>query len=102
MNLQEHIKRILREERELSIYLIRRLNMLDYEVKKNMKGPLTGSSICVFFKSNIEYFESIMENSIDVMYYNHFSHISSSYVESNQALLFVELVAKIAGLHFVP
>jgi hypothetical protein len=43
-----------------------------------MKGPLTGSSICVFFKSNIEYFESIMENSIDAMYYNHFSHIDDN------------------------
>ena len=78
MNLQEHIRRILKEERKLSNSLIRRLGMLDYEVKKNMKGPLTGSSICVFFKSNIEYFESIMENSIDAMYYNHFSHIDDN------------------------
>ena len=75
MNLQENIRRILREERKLSNSLIRRLDMLDYEVKKNMKGPLTGSSICIFFKSDIEYFESIMENSIDYMYYKHFSHI---------------------------
>ena len=75
MNLQEHIKKILREERKLSSSIIRRLDMLDYEVKKNMKGPLTGSSICIFFKSDIEYFESIMENSIDYMYYKHFSHI---------------------------
>ena len=75
MNLQEHIKRILREERKLSSSIIRRLDMLDYEVKKNMKGPLTGSSICIFFKSDIEYFESVMENSIDYMYYKHFSHI---------------------------
>ena len=75
MNLQEHIKKILREERKLSSSIIRRLDMLDYEVKKNMKGPLTGSSICIFFKSDIEYFESVMENSIDYMYYKHFSHI---------------------------
>ena len=75
MNLQEHIKKILREERKLSSSIIRRLDMLDYEVKKNMKGPLTGSSICIFFKSDIEYLESIMENSIDYMYYKHFSHI---------------------------
>ena len=34
MNLQEHIKRILREERKLSNSIIRRLDMLDYEVKK--------------------------------------------------------------------
>ena len=78
MSIQESIRRILKEERKLSNSLIRRLGMLDYEVKKNMKGPLTGSSICIFFKSNIEYFESIMENSIDFMYYNHFSHIDDN------------------------
>ena len=78
MNLQKNIRRIIRENRKPSNFLRRRLGMLDYEVKKNMKGPLTGSSICVFFKSNIEYFESIMENSIDFMYYNHFSHIDDN------------------------
>ena len=76
MNLQENIRRILREERKLSNSLIRRLDMLDYEVEKNLYGsPFGGSNICIFFKSDVEFFESVMENSIDAMYYKHFSHM---------------------------
>ena len=72
MNPQEHI-------RKPSPYLRRRLDMLDYEVEKNLYGqPFGGSNICIFFKSDIEYFESIMENSIDAMYYNYFSHIDDN------------------------
>jgi hypothetical protein len=65
--------------RKPSPYLRRRLDMLDYEVEKNLYGqPFGGSNICIFFKSDIEYFESIMENSIDAMYYNYFSHIDDN------------------------
>jgi len=79
MNLQESISRILKEERKLSSFLRRRLDMLDYEVKKNLHGsPFGGSNICIFFKSDVEFFESIMENSIDAMYYNYFSHIDDN------------------------
>ena len=74
MNLQENIRRVLKEERKLSNFLRRRLDMLDYEVEKNLGAPFAGSNICIFFKSDIEYFETIMENSIDAMYYNYFSN----------------------------
>jgi hypothetical protein len=75
MNLQESIRRILREERKLSSFLIRRLDMLDYEVERGLNSPFGGSNICIFFKSEEDFFESVMENAIDAMYYNHFSHI---------------------------
>jgi hypothetical protein len=75
MNLQESIRRILREERKLSSFLIRRLDMLDYEVERGLNGPFNGANICIFFKSDVEFFESVMENAIDAMYYKHFSHI---------------------------
>jgi hypothetical protein len=78
MNLQEHIRRILREERKLSSSLIRRLDMLDYEVERGLNGPFGGRNICIFFKSEEEFFESVMENAIDAMYYNHFSHIDDN------------------------
>jgi hypothetical protein len=73
--MRELIKKILKEERKLSTYLIRRLHMLDYEVESGLNGPFGGSNICIFFKSDVEFFESVMENAIDAMYYNHFSHI---------------------------
>jgi hypothetical protein len=78
MNLQEHIRRILREERKLSNSLIRRLDMLDYEVERGLNGPFGGRNICIFFKSEEDFFESVMENAIDAMYYNHFSHIDDN------------------------
>ena len=79
MNLQENIRRILREERKLSNFLLRRLEMLDYEVEREFNGPWgEGHNICIFFKSDIEYFETIMENAIDAMYYNYFSHMDDN------------------------
>jgi hypothetical protein len=77
MILQEHIRKVLKEKRKLSSFLLRRLDMLDYEVEKNW-APFAGSNICIFFKSDIEFFETIMENSIDAMYYNYFSHIDDN------------------------
>jgi hypothetical protein len=79
MNLQENIKRILREDRKLSNFLLRRLEMLDYEVEREFNGPWGAhNNICIFFKSDIEYFETIMENAIDAMYYNYFSHMDDN------------------------
>jgi len=75
MNLQENIRRILKEERKLSNSLIRRLNSLDYEVDRGLNGPFSGANICIFFKSDVEFFESVMENAIDAIYYKHFSNI---------------------------
>ena len=49
--------------------------MLDYEVERGLNSPFGGSNICIFFKSEEDFFESVMENAIDAMYYNHFSHI---------------------------
>jgi len=78
MNLQEHIRRILREDRKPSNFLRRRFDMLNYEVEREFNGPWGGHNICIFFKSDIEYFETIMENAIDSMYYNYFSHIDDN------------------------
>ena len=76
--LQETIQRVLREDRKLSNFLRRRLENLDYEVERGFNGPFGGSNICIFFKSDIEYFETIMENAIDFMYYNYFSNIDDN------------------------
>ncbi len=76
--LQETIRRILRENRKLSNFRRRRLENLDYEVERGFNGPFGGSNICIFFKSDIEFFESVMENAIDAMYYNYFSHIDDN------------------------
>ena len=72
MNLQENT-------RKPSPYLRRRIEMLDYEVESNLYGQtFLDSNICKIFKSDVEYFESVMENSIDAMYFNYFSHIDDN------------------------
>ena len=76
--LQEHIRKVLREDKKMSNFLRRRLENLDYEVESGLNGPFGGSNICIFFKSDIEFFESVMENAIDAMYYNYFSHIDDN------------------------
>ena len=84
MNLQETIRRILREERKPSIFLRRRLEMLDYEVESNFYEiehrveTYSGIDICVIYDSGVRLFEAIMENSIYVMYDKHFSHIDDN------------------------
>ena len=76
-DLQESIRKILRENRKPSNFLRRRLDMLDYEVERELNGPFGGGNLCLFFKSDVEFFETVMENSIDAMYYNHFSHMDN-------------------------
>ena len=84
MNLQENIRRILRENRKPSNFLRRRLGMLDYEVEskfyeiENRVETYSGIDICVIYDSGVRLFETIMENSIDAMYYNYFSHIDDN------------------------
>ena len=84
MNLQENIRRVLRENRKPSNFLRRRLEMLDYEVKSNFYeiehrvGTYSGIDICVIYDSGVRLFETIMENSIYVTYYKHFSHIDDN------------------------
>ncbi len=78
MNLQENIKRILREDRKLSNFLRRRLENLDYEVESRLNNTFGGVNICIFFKSEEDFFETIMEESIDSMYYNYFSNIDDN------------------------
>ena len=91
--LKESIRKVLKEDRQPSNFLRRRLDMLDYEVERGFNGPFGGSNICIFFKSDIEFFESVMENAIDAMYYNHFSHIDDGSGEwANEYLDMVDYI----------
>lgn len=78
MNLQESIRKVLREDRKLSNFLKRRLKNLDYEVESRLNNTFRNNNICLFFKNEVDLFETIMEESIDSMYYNYFSHIDDN------------------------
>ena len=72
-NLQENIRRILREESKMSTYLRRRLEMLDYEVESRIgKGFYSPDVVCVHYKNEEDLFDEIMESSIENMYWNYF------------------------------
>jgi hypothetical protein len=93
MNLQEHIRKVLREDRKPSNFLKRRLGNLDYEVESGLNGPFGGANICIFFKSEEDFFESVMENAIDAMYFNYFSHIDDNSGEwANEYLDMVDYI----------
>jgi len=83
-NLQENIRRILREDRQPSNFLKRRFKMLDYEVEyyfyeiEHRIGTYSGIDICVIYENGVRLFETIMENAIYAMYYNYFSHIDDN------------------------
>jgi tetrahydromethanopterin S-methyltransferase subunit G len=87
MNLQETIRKILREERKPSNFLKRRLEMLDYEVEslfyeiEHRINTYSGIDICVIYKSGVSLFETIMENSISNMYFNYYSYIDDNSIE---------------------
>jgi hypothetical protein len=77
MNLQEHIRKVIREDRKASSYLRRRIDMLDYEIESRLDNEYTPTNICRF-KSGDELFETIMEDSIDSMYFNYFYNIDDN------------------------
>ena len=71
-------RRVLKEDRKLSNFLKRRLKNLDYEVESRLNNTFRNNNICLFFKNEVDLFETIMEESIDSMYYNYFSHIDDN------------------------
>ncbi len=71
-NLQEQIRRILKEETEVSTYLRRRLGMLDYEIEYRLSAIYRPDNICQY-KNGDELVEVVMEEAIDSMYWNYFA-----------------------------
>jgi hypothetical protein len=76
MNLQESIRRILREETELPINLRRRLSTIDdhvtYSVFKRIKE-------CGRFDSDLDFLTYIIGDVIEDMYFTHFGDIESPF-----------------------
>jgi len=77
MNLQEHIRRILKEETEKNTYLRRRIDMLDYEVEYRLDRIYTEGNICQY-ENEDELLDVMIEASIDSMYWNYFANIDDN------------------------
>jgi hypothetical protein len=77
MNLQETIRKVLREETKISPYLRRRIDMLDYEVEYRMSEVYRPNDICRF-ESGEELLNVIVEAAIDSMYWNYLSNVDTN------------------------
>jgi hypothetical protein len=76
-NLQEQIRRILKEETDVSTYLRRRIGMLDYEIEYRLSAIYRPNNICQY-ENEDELLDVIMEAAIDSMYWNYFANIDDN------------------------
>ena len=74
MNLQESIRRILREETEIPLSLRRRINIIDEILPYKVEHYYKPNSVCRYV-SGEEFVEVVMYSVIDTMYYDHFGDI---------------------------
>jgi len=77
MNLQEHIRRILKEETKINIRLRRRIAMLDYEVESRLGSIYRPDNICRY-ESGEELLDVVGEAAIESMYWNYFADIDDN------------------------
>lgn len=74
MNLQEQIRRILKEETKMNLRLRRRFAELDNEFHRLMSAVYTPNYICRY-KSGEELLDVVSEAVIGFMYWNYFDDI---------------------------
>jgi hypothetical protein len=74
MNLQEHIRKVLREESKLPARLLRRLSNIDDLIPFKVKHYYKPDSICPYENAE-EFVQVVMYSVIDTMYYDHFGDI---------------------------
>ena len=77
MNLQEQIRRILKEETNTNIRLRRRMVALDNEFYRLMSTVYRPDNICRY-QSGEELLNVVGESVIEFMYYNHFADIDDN------------------------
>ena len=75
--LQESIRRILKEETDVSPYLRRRIDMLDYEIEHRLSDIYKPNNICKY-ENEDELLDVIMEAAIDSTYWNYFGNIDDN------------------------
>jgi len=72
MNLQESIRRILREERKPSLKIRRRTHLIDKEVQNLIRSVYTPNKICKNYTGGIELVAVISHAVIENLYFNTF------------------------------
>ena len=75
MNLQETIKKILKEETNTNIRLRRRMVALDNEFHRLMKEVYTPDNLC-WHLSGEDLLEHVLQSVINFMYFKYFSNLN--------------------------
>ena len=76
MNLQEHIRRVIREETKIPTMLLRRLYYLDNEVDLLMR-TITPKATCTF-RSGEELLEIVSSTVIKTIYWTYFADVDDN------------------------
>jgi hypothetical protein len=77
MNLQDTIRKVLKEEIKSSLKLRRVLSMLDYEIEDRLKKVYKPNVICLY-KNGEELLEVVSEDAIESMYHNYFGDMDDN------------------------
>jgi len=89
MNLQEHIRRILREEMSPMVRkVMRRIAAIDWEIEFAVREVKRQNNVC--FMGEDSFIETVIEKTIDSMYWDFFSDIDDNSKEWASAYYFME------------
>jgi hypothetical protein len=89
MNLQSIIKKVLKEETNLSFKIRRRTNLIDNEVEKLLRSVYTPTVICRNYTGGIELNTVISHAVIENLYFNTFYEMDDESKEWEEIAQFI-------------
>lgn len=89
MNLQSIIKKVLKEETNLSFKIRRRTNLIDDEVKKLLNSVYIGQYLCVNYRGGDELTNVISHTVIENLYFNTFYEMDDESKEWEEIAQFI-------------
>jgi hypothetical protein len=88
MNLQDTIRKVLKEEIKSSLKLRRVLSMLDYEVEYRLSTIYKPDNICRY-ESGEELLDVVGEAAIESLYYNYFGNMDDNSKECERTYYYM-------------
>ena len=89
MNLQSIIKKVLKEETNLSFKIRRRTNLIDDEVKKLLNSVYIGQYLCINYTGGNELINVISHAVIENLYFNTFYEMDDDSKEWEEIAQFI-------------
>lgn len=89
MNLQSIIKKVLKEETNLSFKIRRRTNLIDDEVKRLLNSVYIGQYLCINYRGGNELINVISHAVIENLYFNTFYEMDDESKEWEETAQFI-------------